>query len=184
MNESKDEKAAVDRIDPQEAFQDFFKQQHYRERLALLAIEGKTSLAMSFEELVSYNRDLAEALMNNPNEFLSHAKHAAYAQLQIEDPEYAAKIKDVTIRLYDLFDVTPLRKLGAENINKLIMINGVVVKSTVVKPKVLKAAFECRRCGARQFIAQTQHFLKVPIVCDTPSCQAKGPFEYVEEESE
>jgi replicative DNA helicase Mcm len=64
------------------------------------------------------------------------------------------------------------------------MVNGVVVKSTVVKPKVLKAAFECRRCGNRQFIEQTQHFLKVPVVCTSPSCQAKGPFEYVEEESE
>ena len=172
------------KMDPQEAFQDFFKLEHYRERLTSLSIEGKTSLAVSFEELVSYNRDLAEALMDSPNEFLGHAKHAAYAQLQIEDPEYATKIKDVTVRLYDLFDVTPLRKLGAENINKLIMINGVIVKSTVVKPKVLKAAFECRRCGERNFIEQTQHFLKVPVVCHNPSCQAKGPFEYVEEESE
>jgi hypothetical protein len=69
--ESKDEKEVVD---PQEAFQDFFKQEHYRERLSMLGIEGKTSLAVSFEELVSCNRDLAEALMHNPNEFLGHRR--------------------------------------------------------------------------------------------------------------
>ena len=179
--ESKDEKEVVD---PQIEFENFFKQEHYRERLASLSIEGKTSLAMSFEELVSHNRDLAEAILTSPNEFLTHAKHGAYAQLQIEDAEYAQKIKEVTVRIYDLYEATPLRKIGADKINKLIMINGVVVKSTVVKPKVLKAAFECRRCGERQFIEQTQQFLKVPVVCANPSCKRTGPFSYVEEESE
>jgi len=171
------------KLDPQEEFQDFFKQEHYRQQLSQLAVEGKTSVNVVFEDLASHNQELAKHLTEHPVEFLSHAEHAALEQLRIEDPQYAEQTKQLTVRIQDLYDVTPLRKLGASQINKLIMVNGVVVKATIVHPKVLKAAFECRRCGERQFIEQNTPFLKLPVVCANPSCQRKGPFSFVEEES-
>jgi len=170
-------------LDPQEAFLNFFKLEFNRERLAKLSIEGTASLGFNFEELVSYNTDLAELLIANPTEMLEHAKNAAYEQLKIEDPEYAEKLKEVKIQVYDLFDTTPLRKIGAEHIKKLIMVRGVIVKATVVKPKVLKAAFECNRCGERQYVEQTTDFLKKPLICINPTCKRKGPFTFVEDES-
>lgn len=173
-----------EKADAQELFLEFLKRDKYRNRLAQLAVEGGTSLSLDFEDLVEFDSDLAQALVEKPKEFLEHAENAILEQLRIEDPEYAARVKGLNIRIYHLFDTTPLRKIGSEHIDKLVMVNGVVVKSTIVRPKALKAAFECRRCGTRIFVEQTTSFLRVPVQCSNPSCQRKGPFEFVQSESE
>jgi len=133
--------------------------------------------------LVDYDYEFAKQLMNKPDESLSVLQKAAYNQLLIEDPEYAETLEEVKVRIYDLYDKVELRKIGAPHIGKLIAIEGMVVKATVVKPKALKACFECRRCGTRQYIDQTTPILRTPAICTNPSCKAKGPFDFVEEES-
>ncbi len=48
-------------IDPQQRFQEFFKKEKYRQRIAQLAITGKNSLTIDFEELYGFDQALAEA---------------------------------------------------------------------------------------------------------------------------
>jgi DNA replicative helicase MCM subunit Mcm2 (Cdc46/Mcm family) len=72
--------------DPQERFQDFFKTEKYRQRISQIAVAGKTSLAVDFEDLTAFDQKLADGLSAKPDEYLKHADNAAYAQLQIEDP--------------------------------------------------------------------------------------------------
>ena len=38
-------------VDPQQRFQEFFKKEKYRQRIAQLAITGKGSVTIDFEEL-------------------------------------------------------------------------------------------------------------------------------------
>lgn len=176
-----------EKADPQEAFLRIFKQEEYRKRLAQLPIDGTTSLAIKFMDAVRFNADLAEELLNHPVKFLEYAKSAAFLQLLIEAPDYAPKVKELQIRVYDMFQPTPLRRIGAAQLGKLITINGIVVRASFGKPRVLKACFECKRCGTRQIIVQADSsaiFLKKPLECVDPSCRREGPFEYVEEESE
>jgi len=173
--------------DPQQVFLQLFKRDEYRARLAQLSIEEKTSISVKFGELVQHDTELASSLINLPAEFLAHAKNAAREQLSIEDPEYAARIKDLTVRVFDLFEATPLREIGAASIGKMIMINGIVIRASVVKPKAVKACFECKRCGSRQIIVQSDPsatFLRKPVACTNPACNRDGPFDYVDEESE
>ncbi len=170
--------------DLQSQFENFFKSEEYRKKLANLCTDRKTSLNIDFADIISFESDFAKDLIQNPKEALEILTHAAGNQLCIEDPEYSDKIKGLTMRIYDLYDLTPLRKIGADQINKLIMIHGIVVKTTTVKPKIIKAAFECRRCGERQFIPQTTPFLQAPIYCENPSCKRAGPFAIVPDESE
>lgn len=168
--------------DPQEAFEQLFKSKAYREQLATLALQGKTSLDMPFEDVVAHDKGLAEGLIAKPADYLKHAGNAAMSQLGIEAEEYTDKIDHVNIRVYGLFEKTPIRKVAARQINKLVMIGGIVVKSTIVHPKALKAVFECRYCGTRVAIDQTTPFLKKPIVCEAPACE-RTSFDFVEEES-
>ena len=177
----------LETIDPQERFQEFFKTEKYRQKISQLAVSGKTSLIVDFEELLIFDNRLAEELKEKPDEYLKHANNAAYAQLQTEDPEYAEKIADkeeiVTVRIVRLLDVAQLRKLGSDHIGKLVMIEGIVVRSTPVRPMVMRAAFKCKRCGEITPIDQTGQFLKAPFACSNPSCGAKGMFDFVQEES-
>jgi len=170
-------------IDPQEQFQEFFKTEKYRQKISQMAVAGKTSLIVDFEGLLAFDRRLAEELLENPDEYLKHANNAAYAQLQIEDPEYAEKIETVTVRIVRLLEAAPLRKLGSDHIGKLVMVEGIVVRSTPVRPMVMQAVFKCKRCGEITPINQTGQFLRAPFVCSNPSCRAKGPFDFVQEES-
>jgi len=169
-------------IDPQERFQELFKMEKYRQRISQLAVSGKTSLIVEFEDILTFDHRLADKLLEKPEEYLKHADNAAQNQLAIEAPEYAEKQK-TTVRIVRLLESTPLRKLGAAHIGKLVMIEGIVVRSTPVRPMVMRAAFKCRGCGNITYVEQTGPFLKAPFACADPSCRRKGPFDFVQEES-
>lgn len=170
-------------IDPQEHFQEFFKTEKYRQRISQMAVTSKTSLTVEFEDLLAFDQRLAEEILENPEEYLKHANNAAYAQLQIEDPEYADSIERATVRLVRLLEAAPLRKLGSAHIGKLVMVEGIVVRSTPVRPMVMQAAFRCKRCGTTTYVNQTGPFLRAPFVCSDPSCRRKGPFDFIQEET-
>jgi replicative DNA helicase Mcm len=177
----------LETIDPQERFQELFKTEKYRQRISQIGVAGKTSLTVDFEDVLVFDQRLAEELLEKPDEYLKHANNAAYAQLQTEDPEYAEKIADkqeiVTARLVRLLEAAQLRKLGSDHIGRLVMVEGIVVRSTPVRPMVMIAAFKCKRCGETTPISQAGQFLKAPFVCSNPSCGAKGLFDFVQEES-
>jgi replicative DNA helicase Mcm len=177
----------LETIDPQERFQELFKTEKYRQRISQMAVTGKTSLIVDFEDILIFDQRLAEELLEKPDEYLKRANDAAYAQLQTEDQEYAEKIADkqeiVTVRLVRLLEAAQLRKLGSDHIGRLVMVEGIVVRSTSMRPMVMRAAFKCKRCGEITPISQTGQFLKAPFVCSNPSCGAKGLFDFVQEES-
>jgi replicative DNA helicase Mcm len=173
----------LETIDPQELFQEFLKTEKYRQRISQMAVTGRTSLNVDFEDLFAFDQELAEDLLDKPDDNLKNANSAAYSQLQIEDPEYAEKNESVTVRVTRLLEPTQLRKLGSIHIGKLVMIDGIVVRSTPVRPMVMQAAFKCKRCGTMTPVKQTGQFLKAPFACSSPDCGAKGPYEFLQEES-
>ncbi len=175
----------LEAVDPQEQFQEFLKMDRYRQRISQMAVGGKTSLMLDFEDLLNFDRRLADELLEKPDEYLRHANNAAYDQLRIEEPEYAEKLEKeaVTVRILRLLGPTPLRKLGSDHIGTLVMVEGIVVRATPVRPMVMQAVFKCRRCGEITPVTQTGQFVKAPFVCSNPSCAAKGPFDFVQDDS-
>ena len=75
--------------DPEELFLDFFKAAKYRERLSVMAMSGKKSFVVNFDELLASEPKLAQQFLDTPDAYLEYANRAAKAQLQIEEPEYA-----------------------------------------------------------------------------------------------
>ncbi len=173
----------VELIDPQERFLEFFKKEKYRTRISQLAITGKSSVTIDFDELYSFDQALAEQLLNKPEEYMQHASKASYEQLRIEDAEFAEKIEKIIIRVTRLLGKEVLRKLGSKNMGKLILVEGIVVRATPVRPMVQQAAFKCKRCGTVMKVEQTGQFLKAPAICMAPDCGKDGPFEFAQEES-
>jgi len=168
--------------DPQQRFQDFFKQEKYRKRISQMAISGVTSLTVDFEDLLTADSDLAENLVEQPDNYTKHANNAAYAQLQIEAPEYAAETETVTVRFKGLPTTVPLRTLGSAHIGNLAMVEGIIVRASPVQPMVMRAAFKCRKCENIQHIPQETPFLRTPFVCSVPDCRNKT-FDLLQEES-
>jgi len=170
---------------PIEKFHTIFKSTKYRNRIAQMALNASTSLILDFEDVLMVDRNLADGLLEKPYEFLSYANSAAFEQLQIEDPEYAEKIKElgVVVRVRGVPRVTPLRKLGSEHIGKLVMIEGIIMRATNVRPIVTTAVFRCKRCETKMEVPQSGAFLALPFKCANPRCGKGGPFEFIQEES-
>jgi len=172
----------LEAIDPQERFLEFFKSEKYRERISQLAVSGKSSLIVDFIDLLTFDQSLANALLERPIEYLKYADNAAQTQLGIEASDYAEKQR-VTVRIVKLLEATPIRRMGAAHIGKLVMVEGIVVRSTSVRPMVMRAAFKCKGCENITYVDQAGPFLKAPFACSNPSCRRKGPFEFMQEES-
>lgn len=170
-------------VDPQERFLEFFKGEKYRQKISQMVITGRESIIVNFEELFAFDQRLAERLMEKPDDFLQYADNSAYAQLGIEDVEYAGKIEKLTVRFVNLLGKEQLRKLGSKQMGKLVMVEGIVVRATPVRPMVMSAAFRCKRCGTINHVEQTGQFLRAPPVCASPDCGRDGPFEFVQDES-
>ncbi len=170
-------------IDPQQSFEDFLKQDKYRERISQMVVANRNSIVVDFEDLLPFDVKLAERLRDKPDEYLNYVNRAAFSQLEIEDSEYAQRLEDVIVRFRSLPESTHLRMLGAENISKLVMVEGIIVRATPVQPQVLRAAFKCKRCETTSYLDQAGPFLKAPLRCENPTCQSKGPFEFQQEGS-
>ncbi len=175
--------AREETFDPQERFLEFFKKEKYRQLISQMAIQGKESFNVTFEDLFAYDQKLAESLLEKPDEYLQHANNAGYAQLGIEDREYAEKQEKITVRIVQLLGREQLRKLGSKQMGKLVMIEAIVVRATPVRPMVMQAAFKCKRCGTISKTEQSGQFLKAPTVCMSPDCGKDGPFEFMQDES-
>jgi len=171
---------------PQERFQNFLKSDKYRQRISQMSLSGAISLVLDFEDLLIADRQLAEGLLDQPEEFLEHGNNAAFNQLQIQDPEYADKIRDlgINVRLRGLPFSTPLRKLSSEHIGKLVMVEGIVIRATNVRPLVTNGVFRCKRCEETIVVPQSGNFLTFPFRCTNPTCRNTRSFEFVQEESE
>jgi len=170
-------------IDPQTRFQDFLKSDKYRKRLSQMAVDGSTSLTVDFDDLLAADTDFAETLVDKPDEYSQHANRAAYAQLQIEEPEYAQETETINVRFRSLPETTQLRTLGSLHIGNLVQVEGIIVRASPVNPMVMRAAFKCKRCESIQYIDQTTPFLRAPFACTDPACRSKGPFDFIQEES-
>jgi replicative DNA helicase Mcm len=171
---------------PDERFQDFLRsfttdgEHKYRKRLGNVALAGSTSLVVDFEDLIAFDADLARRVLDKPDEYLDYLDRSAWAQLKIEDPEYAETIKRLRIRFRKLPERHLLRKIGSENIGRLLLIDGIIVRSTSVKPLLIKAAFQCRKCNAMSYVEQAGTLMRGPGVC--AHCRSKI-FEFMEKQS-
>ena len=174
-------------VDPQEQFQNFFKLEKYRQQISRMSISNGVSIVVDFTDLQDTDSALAEIFVEKPDEYLEIANQAALVQLRIEDPEYAEKLEarkeKVKVRFKGLPATVPLRALGSEQIGKLVMINGIIVRASPARPMAVQAAFKCKRCGTIMYVEQAGPFLKIPAECTETSCMRRGPFDFVEEES-
>ncbi|MFA5364624.1 MAG: minichromosome maintenance protein MCM [Candidatus Bathyarchaeia archaeon] len=169
--------------DPEALFLNIFKAPKYREQLSVMAVTGKRSFVVEFDDLLANEPKLAQQLLDKPDEYMEYANRAAFAQLQIEEPEFAEEIQKVTVRFSNLLEPTPLRLLGSKHISKMVMLEGIVVRASPARPMVMEGAFKCKWCGAMSVIPQSGPFLTAPLACSAPECRRKSSFDFVMEES-
>ncbi len=126
-----------------EGFRDEKDEVKYEQSLSEMAVKGQKSIIIEFRDVYSFDTELARQILDNPDDHIPHLDIAAFSKLRMRDPIYADEIKGVHVRFRGLPTETLLRRIGAEHISRLVMVNGIIVRASAVQPFITKAAFRC-----------------------------------------
>ena len=136
---------------------------------------------IDFDDLIAFDPALARSVTERPDDFIGYASSAATAQMRVEDPEYAEHAGRIFARFRRLPEKRTLRKIGAEDMKKLALVEGIVVRTTQVRPMILKAVFRCRKCLEIVQEDQSGDLMRGPgPTC--PSCKQKTAWELLEDQ--
>ena len=122
-----------------------FKDKHgrfkYIDRIKEMAIKEQRSLLIDYEDLLKYNPKIADAIENNPDTVLAALSESIRdIALQVY-PEYAEKVYRFYPRFNGWLRTIPIRNLRSSHINKLVAIEGIIVRATPPRQKLFKAVY-------------------------------------------
>jgi len=108
----------------------------------------------------------------NPDRLFDAFSRAIKEALQTRFPDYAEKIKDeVRARLINFPLERSLRQITAETIGHIISVSGMVVRASEVKPLAKELVFVCPDDHTTKIIQLKGMDVKMPTVCDNPTCK-------------
>ena len=153
-----------------ERFQEFF-QGNYETKLQEILAEGKKSVIIDFKGLSEFDIELAELLLNDPENAI---KAAELAVTQIFVPEEVS----LRVRFENLPETqnVEIRNIRSNHLNKILAVNGIVRQTSDVRPQITMAKFECPSCGNTISILQVETRFKEPSRC---TCGRRGTFRLV-----
>jgi replicative DNA helicase Mcm len=154
-------------------FEDFLKSSTnkagdviYRERVSQLASTEGKSLVVDFQDLLRYNEDLANRIIQAPDSALDAFRSAAFETLRSENALYADRIKNsLSVRVRNITDQVPLRKVDTSYLDRMLAVAGMVVRASELRPLMVDGAFVCPS-GHVTFQEQGEMVMKKPAKCE------------------
>ncbi len=141
----------------------------------------KKSLFIDYKELERLDGEVADALINTPDEII-HLFSEVLSEMNI--PTLADEPR-INVRFNNLPDergyTLRIREITSNYIGKFMAVEGIVNRISDILPKVDVARFYCNKCGEVYDTPQNSRFLTEPIICR--NCK-KRDFRFVPEESE
>src|SRR5437867_9261008 len=145
-------------------WEEFFEEMGYLSKIIAVAdrYPEERSLAVAFDELNRFDTDMAIYLLRHPLNVLNAGEEAI---LRLVPPGEEAALIHLRVRALPRDRRIPIRDLRAKHLGQYIAVEGLVRKSTEVRPRVTDALFQCLRCGT--IIKEPhdgQHF-REPLEC-------------------
>ena len=156
-----------------EKFKEFLKQYYWDEILHLgNEYPEQRSIVVDFSDLEVFNRELADKLLEYPDDIIPSAESA----LQQIDLPIDITLADAYIQFVNVPNKIAIRDLRSKNLLTFVAIEGMVRKATEVRPKIIDAAFFCMRCENITHRPQSGGKFDEPKFCEGETCGKSGPF--------
>ncbi|KAF2467293.1 MCM-domain-containing protein [Lindgomyces ingoldianus] len=126
-------------LDPQDV-----SARSYRPDILVMLNRGLRRLTVSLDEIRSHNRELADGLLNEPFDFVKAFDSALKAVVKtLPDRPKSETSEDVVyycayIGSFGEFACNP-RTLSSNQLNRMVSLEGIVTKTSLVRPKVVKS---------------------------------------------
>ena len=157
-----------------EMWTSFFKEHGYAPRLLDVAAQYPEvrSLEIPYTDVALFNVELAEHLLELPTASLMAADKASQ-QMIPPGQRVPVHIRITELPMDPEFGKVPIRDLRSKHLGRLVAVEGMVRKSTEVRPRLRVAVFQCMRCGAIHRMEQDTLQLKEPLECykENNGCQ-------------
>ena len=163
----------VDANEQIKRFHEFLESYYYEDILENLRKDLKF-VVVDFAELSKFDIDLANELLENPEDTIKAAE-IALEQFDLEE------IKGAKVRFSNLPKNQRIlvRNIRSKHIGQLMEVEGIVRQKSDVRPQVTAARFECPVCGNIINVLQLDGSFKEPSKC---GCGRKGKFTLLSKE--
>ncbi|NUN11258.1 minichromosome maintenance protein MCM [Candidatus Micrarchaeota archaeon] len=145
-------------------FDEFFNSSSMQSALSELKAPNSkiSSLEVDLKELELFNHELALAVEDKPDSFNKAAEEALSKQKTFDGKPLKAKVRFFGVQ--NSTDVL-VKDLGADHLNKLIEVQGVVNLVTDIKPRMQVSLWECIHCGTTMKTIPDKTVVNQPELC-------------------
>jgi len=157
-------------------FEEFFATSYKDDVFEILEkYPDERSLTVNYQSLEIFDPDLADLLIDKPEEVIEAA------QIAIKNIDPLVKDADINIRFENLSNVIQLKDLLSKYIGTFVSADGIVRKTDEIRPRIETGVFECRGCMRLHEVEQTSgnHIIE-PSLCS--ECGGRS-FRLLQEES-
>ena len=129
-----------------------FLKKHYRKELGEISAQYPhlRSLEIDYRELSKYGKtglDIADEILNNPGKVMGDVRDAIRNYNLIFTKDEDEKADKINIRFRCLPKKIDVRDIRSHHINTFISVEGILRKTTEVRPRLTEAVFRCLQCG-------------------------------------
>jgi len=153
-----------------------FLKTRYKKELDELSREYpyKRSLYINYRDIESFGKtgtELADELLENPGKVIGDIKDAIRTHRLVKTRKKEEQ-PDINVRFINLPRKIAIREIRSDHIGKFISIEGILRKTTEVRPRITLAVFRCP-AGHRTVKAQSYGPFVEPDGCQADGCTQK-----------
>ena len=147
----------------------------------------RKTLIIDFLDYYKFDNEAGKRLLAHPGKELKELQDALRTfDLPDSDTENLpdGNMTKAEIAIRGLPDTMPFHKIGHEQIDKLISIEGRITQIAKKYQKLTNGAFKCARCGDTNFLPQPDERFIEPFECQSEACGRKNCFKLIPDDSD
>uniref|UniRef100_X1Z8H6 DNA replication licensing factor MCM4 n=1 Tax=Capitella teleta TaxID=283909 RepID=X1Z8H6_CAPTE len=152
----------------------------YLQRLEEINIIGEPFLAFNTDHLKQYDANLYRQLIAYPQEVIPTFDMAVNELFFDRFPETSLE-HQIQVRPYNADKTTNMRSLNPEDIDQLITISGMVIRSSTLIPEMREAFFQCHVCHNCVAVEIERGRIAEPALCQ--HCNTNHSFQLIHNRS-
>jgi len=148
-----------------------YLESYYHAQILNSINKGTNHIEIDFSDLMKHNPDLASTFLDDPEDMIRAMRICIQNFDRIETDHFDFHFTNLPESASK-----KIRNIRIKNLNKIIIMQGIVRQKSDVRPQIMSASFECPSCGAIIRVNQIESKFVEPSRC---SCGRKGKFRII-----